>query len=1368
MIAFNNLRQYTHVVDGIRFFNLPKNNYAITYFSENSNLLEDYPRLNIRLVDVKINIIPITIVPRTRLTPQILKAFRKYGILCYNTMMKIPPNRNVFYDLSFYFDKIDETYRPTHYRQRLRYFIQNIVDRSYSNFSNFKKVLIYSIDLTKPFNNFVDRKFFPIIQQLKDETFSFDHVILCLLTPSGVRYRLLVKNRVFKFDRIVTMLRSIKPGKYDVDEPDMEDEETIQATNTVMTSISNNIKTTNQNSVRDAVKSYLAKDNYTKEKILDKTVSSKGIEKIGTASILYKVSNNLNQTKKIVNAVPSNKSTVVLKNVDKNLSDQILVKKKPVSTSDDPLVKSYNIPQAVSNKAPDHLFQKRQIDFATNLKKDVSNSFKILETKEIPLKVENINISDKYERSGEIEKSDVSLIEVVILDKEKHKHKIKVEIPRIDPITGTFRVNGQRKCLINQIVLCPITFPKKLEGRFESSYSVFRIRSKRTRTNKYLEIFIANSWLPISVLLFYSFGFEETLKKYGIKYKINNEKPKKDDYAVKIDKDKYCYFEFVNNELKEELIKSFMIVKVDSFKIQQEFGSREFFNDLIIRITGKVNSTFLIQSNLENIVDPVAQQVLINQQLPSTLQDIIYYMTIKILSGYVQDRNDLANERIRGSEVLVHLLQKQILTAYTIYKQQILSGNKKAKFEINQTKLLSEFIRSEIVSNMEYANPVEEMSVMTRISPVGKAIGGIPDERAIQNEARNIHPSYYGNIDPLDTPEGGMVGISQQLTIDAVVTSARGLFGKKEFSDNEKSGILSTSSSLIPFIENNDGARMIMATQQAKQMIPLKNPEPPIVMSGYESLLTDVLSNNFIKRSPCDGKVSKITNDAIYVTCKNTKKTQEIPIIPIHLKSGSGKDTLSIFKSKVMLNQTVLEKQIIAEGSCISNGTISLGRTLCTAFMPYKGYNFEDGIVINEKLISSDKLTSIHGMMKEVLISENDRVLEIAKIGEYVEKGKPILRKTIGEVEQLLGFSEEDGQEVYGQQFFQKSPGGTVVDIDVFSNVSENKFPLLKDLILRTKKKYKTMPEDKFYVKKRLIEGVLIRFKIEQELKINLGDKMFNRYGAKGIICLVEKDENMPRTPWGETVEIITNPIGILNRANIGQLYELYCGLISRDVGIKISNSKNKEQVLNVIKKVYSILDTSPNKVFTTRLITSLSSLSQKDFLYMVNKIKTTGFSPIIIPPFQAPKQDQIKKALTILGLKSGYELFLPEFGVKTMKEVPVGYVYFAKSEHLASEKVYGRSTGGPVTGKTMQPTSGKRREGGQRLGEADTYSILSYNCPTVLAELMGPLSDDVTTKNEIISDIIQLGEAKYRDAKISPAKDLLNSYFISLILEKD
>jgi DNA-directed RNA polymerase beta subunit len=360
--------------------------------------------------------------------------------------------------------------------------------------------------------------------------------------------------------------------------------------------------------------------------------------------------------------------------------------------------------------------------------------------------------------------------------------------------------------------------------------------------------------MPLMLLLCYSFGFQETLQQYGIKARIVKEKPGKDEYFTEVPSS-YLIFENVNTELKEEMVSSFLHAKINQYEIDKEFLSKEYFNDLIIKMTGRVDSTYLISNNLQNIVDPVVRQVLINQQLPFELPHIIQYMAEKVVAGFVQDRNDLTNQRIRNSELLVHLAQKQLLTAYTEYRQQYLAGNKDAKLNIQEEKVLTQFVNLEIVQDMEYANPAEEMAAITKTSPVGKTVGGIPDKQAVQLDARNVHPTYYGNIDPLDTAEGPNIGITQQLTVDAYITSARGLFGRKNMSDDEFSGILSTSASLVPFIENNEGARIIMSCNQVKQMLPLKNPEPPIVQTGYESLLVNVLSDSFIKRSPLKVKL---------------------------------------------------------------------------------------------------------------------------------------------------------------------------------------------------------------------------------------------------------------------------------------------------------------------------------------------------------------------------------------------------------------------------------------------------------------------------------------------------------------------------------
>ena len=283
-------------------------------------------------------------------------------------------------------------------------------------------------------------------------------------------------------------------------------------------------------------------------------------------------------------------------------------------------------------------------------------------------------------------------------------------------------------------------------------------------------------------------------------------------------------------------------------------------------------------------------------------------------------------------------------------------------------------------------------------------------------------------------------------------------------------------------------------------------------------------------------------------------------------------------------------------------------------------------------------------------------------------------------------------------------------------------------------------------------------------MPIGLGDKLCNRHGNKGIIALVEKAELMPRTPWGERAEIIMNPLGIVGRMNLGQMFELYCGLISRTLAQRIVKAKNKTEIVKLFKAVFTKLDGSKDKKFSQDLISSISKLNARQFAQLVSQIKSTNQVPIIVPPLKTPSHTDIAAALKVLGLKTGYKLTLPEYNTKTVNNVPFGYLYVSKLEHIGDMKIHSRSTG-PMTGKTMQPTGGKSRGGGQRMGEGDTWALLSYNCPILISEFFGPMSDDVMTKKEIEADIIQNGSAEFRAPKISPTKNLLNAYFISLML---
>ncbi len=1361
MIQFKSWRQYTHMVDGVRFPQNTKEPFLMVYFSENSTFLNDYPRMNLKRIDFRLVVLPTTKIPRTRLTSDLRKLYRNYGLIPYPMQQKVPANKNVIVDVSEYLRAIDRMYKPSTYRQRPGFLMLNAITQSFARFpGNYQKILLYAVNTKQAMNTFVNRKSFPLVREIKKgEDLPFDHMIM-LYMGDAPRYRLLIKDGDYRFQRVLHYLKTVKSVPADEE----MDTTTKQAARIVSKVVDKNLDSENKSKVRSAIEDFLKKDEDETIKITSGDATKNDVVDTATAAILHGVSGDFDQAKTMAQNVPANMKLRALKAVDKNFAGELLKPHKTVNLSTDPGITTYAPEKLVGNKSPEHVYEKRKIDFEKNLKKDLTNSFKVLEKEDIPIKVEKMTITQKPQKAGELMKSDINIANVTLKDKFGNVHNIKMELPRIDPDTGTFRLYGQRKCLVNQLTQCPITFPKPGESRFESSYSVFRIYSKQLRREKYLEGFMTYK-MPLIFLLSYAFGFDETLKKYKVKYEIVTEKPpKNEEFVSKIPDGRFIIFTNVNTELKRQLCQSFLHAKLERFKTSAEFGTKDFFEKWIIDHTGRINSTFQINQQVKNVVDPVARQVLMNKQLPFELEKIMQYMATKVVEGYVIERNDLGNLRIRNSEVLVHLAQKQILAAYTTYKAQVLSGNKKAELVISPTKVLSDFLMTELVVNMEYANPMEEMATMTRVSPVGKKVGGIPDKRAISETGRNLHPTYFGNIDPLDTPESENIGLIQQLTIDAMISSSRGLFGEKRITNTEGTGMLSATSSMIPFLEMTDGARTIMGTNQAKQCLPLKNPQSPPVMSGYEAILPSVLSSSFIKRSPCDGKITRITESAIYVKCGN--RSQAVDITPAHLKSGSGKNTLSVFNPVVKAGDNVKKGSIIAEGACMANGSISLGRPLLTAMMPYNGYNFEDGIAISQSVVDQDKLTSLHGIEEEVLISEKDRIISMASIGDVVEKGQPLLRKTMGEVEEIIGFEEDESTDLMAGQFIKKSPGGRIVDILVYSNVAPSKFPKLKELADRTAKRYGKVGREKFTFKGETIKGVSIVFRIEQELKVGVGDKLAGRYGNKGIISLVQEDNLMPRMPNGERIEIILNPIGIVNRMNISQLYEMYTGLISKELANQITKAGTKAKVIALIKKVYAELDTSPNKRNTTTLVGGLNRLSATKFKGLIDEVQKTGFYPIIVPPFQSPNHRHIKRALKVLGLKSAYKLTLPEYNTKTARPVPCGYMYISKLEHLGAEKIYGRSTG-PVTGKTGQPTSGKRREGGQRLGELDTYSFISYNAPHVLAEFMGPLSDDYITREEILAEIVQTGSAGYKEPKVSPGRDLLNSYFVSLMLER-
>ncbi len=1364
MKKFNDLKLF-YYANGVRYPMDRKKPTALIYFGENSSLVENYPKLKIMRQDMRYVMVPTTRIPRTRITSNDKLEYKSIGLHGISDLQKIPSGQNIIVDLSGYIKALDLRYKPVHYRQRAGMLLKAMVIKAYMLVpEHYHKILVYAVDKTKPKNKYINTKFFPFLQLIKDGDLRYTDILYALINDQNTEYRLFMKDGKTNLSRVINYLKKSDSGKLS-EEIDKEYEKTADKILKKIPDLKKYDKEKRE-TIKKAVAEYLKKNNESMEQYEVDIPMDEAI-KIVTVAVLTNVSGDIKTSKTIINKTKINPKAILNTVIDRYI-DEILPKEHAQSSSTNVQIQEMDVVNIIEDKSPEHIFKYRQKNIKTNLKNDLLNTFKVLETREGGLKVEDLEFVDKSSPPGEMLKSDVTTVVVTLRDENGKKHTAKIDIPKINE-QGVFTVNGKTKCLINQIVQLPITFPKKNDSKFESSYGAFHIVSKKERAKDYLQIFIGSYKLPLFVVMASRFGFDHICKLFDIKYNIEEKNRTDVEYKIKVENKKYIYFLNIDSILKKELINSLLKVKISTMNIDKLFESPDYFNEVILKLTGRVNSVYRIQSSFDNIVDPISKQILLNKQLPTALDLIMKYMASKVIEGYVIQRNDITNQRIRNSEVIAQLVQQQVHTAYTIYKEQLLSGNTKAKFTLPQTKVLTEFVNSEIVANMEYANPIEEMSVMTRISPSGSNIGGIPDKGAITKSGRDVNDSFFGNIDPLDTPEGGNIGIIQHLSVDAVITSTRGMFQQKKISDSEHAGVLSTSTALIPFVAYDDGTRVMFGANQARQSLPLKKPEPPLIQSGYESILTKNLSDNFIKKSNCDGKVISVTPTNIKIKCKDGK-TSTISTKEKQLISGSGKNTLSIFKPIVSVGDIVKTDNIIAEGSCVSQGAISVGKTLCTAVMSYKGFNFEDGIVVSERLVKSEKLTSLHGITEEIQVDEKDKIIFLAKPGGFIKKGEQIFRKIIGDVSELLGYSDDDEDslgEISGGQYIKKSPGGKLVDIEVYSNIpiTEN-LKLLKDYAIKTRKKYNMTDEDDFKIKKEKIKGIVVKLIIEQEMPLGVGDKLSNRHGAKGIVSLIEKDEFMPITPWGERVEIIVNPIGIINRMNVGQLYELYAGLISKTLGRKIVELKSKPKIIELLKTVLPLLDKTKNKLLSTTFITRLSKLPQAKFnMFIAQTEKNKGFT-LIIPPFQEPKKEDLSKVLKILGLKAAYNVKLQEFEIETKQPVPLGYMYFEKLEHIATDKMAVRSTG-PITGKTGQPTAGKKREGGQRMGEMDVYSLLSYNAKTVLAEMFGPLSDDTLAKNEYISNIVKNGNTPFISSGHTNSKDLLNNYMVALMLTK-
>lgn len=492
--------------------------------------------------------------------------------------------------------------------------------------------------------------------------------------------------------------------------------------------------------------------------------------------------------------------------------------------------------------------------------------------------------------------------------------------------------------------------------------------------------------------------------------------------------------------------------------------------------------------------------------------------------------------------------------------------------------------------------------------------------------------------------------------------------------------IVGSSAALIPFIEKNYVYRSLMGSNQQRQAVPLINPRSPIVGTGIEA--TAARNTGQIVLAEADGTVVRATGDEVIVDYGNTKKTYH----PLHFqRSNEG----SSINQKVVVNSgdAVKEGDVLIEGMSIENGELALGKDVLVAFMPWRGYNFEDAIIISDRLVKDDVFTSIHivdymtevretKLGPEVVTSDIPNVSEealrhldedgIVRIGAEVHPGDILVGKITPKGEQELSSEERLLRAIFGEkakevrdtsQRMSNGKHGKVVGVKVFSRANGHE----------------------------LKAGVIMQIQVfvAQMRKVAVGDKLGGRHGNKGVIARVLPQEDMPFTENGTPMDLVLNPLGVPSRMNLGQLFETHLGMAAFALGLKVSS-----------------------------------------------------------PPFNGVPLEKIKDLLKEAGLPEDgkQQLYDGRTGEPFKERTTVGSMYMIKLNHMIADKIHARSTG-PYTMVTQQPLGGKAQNGGQRFGEMEVWALEAYGASNSLQEMLTIKSDDVYGRAKAYESIIKQTE---------------------------
>ncbi|MEG2956842.1 MAG: DNA-directed RNA polymerase subunit beta, partial [Christensenellaceae bacterium] len=723
---------------------------------------------------------------------------------------------------------------------------------------------------------------------------------------------------------------------------------------------------------------------------------------------------------------------------------------------------------------------------------------------------------------------------------------------------------------------------------------------------------------------------------------------------------------------------------------------------------------------------------------------VSYFLGLKHGIGLTDDIDHLGNRRLRS---VGELLQNQLRVGLTRLERVVRERMSIQDMDIATpsnlinirpvTASIKEFFGSSQLSQfMDQTNPLAELTHKRRLSALGP--GGLNRDRA-SFDVRDVHHSHYGRMCPIETPEGPNIGLIGSLSTYArvneygfietpfrMIDKKRGLVTEKvqymtadqeedlivaqanepiddegifvhervmcrvrdqivEVSRNEvdlmdvsPKQLVSVATSLIPFLENDDANRALMGSNMQRQAVPLLIPESPIVGTGMEyKAAYDSGVLNIAKKS---GVVKSVTGKKIVISNDDNTESAFNLIKFARSNQGTCINQLPI----VYQGQRIEEGQVIADGPSTDHGELGLGKNVLIGFMTWEGYNYEDAMLLSERLVKDDVFTSMHiaeyeSEARDTKLGPEEITRDIPNVGEdalkdldargvvrigaEVRSGDILVGKVTPKGETELTAEERLLRAIFGEKAREvrdtslrvpHGEGGVIVDVKEFTR--ENKDELTAGV------------------------NKLVRVYIAQKRKISVGDKMAGRHGNKGVISRIMPMEDMPFLPDGTPLDIVLNPLGVPSRMNIGQVLEVHLGRAAKALGFKVAT-----------------------------------------------------------PVFDGASEEDIEELLVKSGLAPDGKTVLYDgrSGEPFENRVTVGYMYILKLHHLVDDKIHARSTG-PYSLVTQQPLGGKAQFGGQRFGEMEVWALEAYGAANTLQEILTVKSDDVVGRVKTYESIVK------------------------------